>query len=221
MITTVPCMAGKVKPRAAKRIIHIMREKRACQLCGLISILCCPEIHRLLSTEIPSAWVSPLGDPLNKYSYAVPTPSHRAPNTRERWPHPSPKGELGLLWPGIVSSSATQAHIQGLWLVHHNIYLIYVLLDHMKELVLCYYNHKISMSWWGYRISEESQWRPSEDGVPETGGLGPDQLEHLLVTLIGQKGTLWDTPQLPMPLGGMKKCWRGRKDRGMKIFWHF
>ena len=35
----------------------------------------------------------------------------------------------------------------------------------------------------------------------------------LWVGLIGHKGTLLDTPQLPMPLGCLKRCWRDSEAR--------
>lgn len=45
--------------------------------------------------------------------------------------------------------------------------------------------------------------------------------EHLLVKLIGQKGVLCDTPH-SMPPGGLKRCWRGRKDgEGKRLFGGF
>lgn len=83
MNTSVPCVADKVKFRTSKRIINIMREKRACSLCGLSSILHCPEeVHWSLSSERLSPSILPHRDLLDKCSCADPKLGHMAHKNR-------------------------------------------------------------------------------------------------------------------------------------------
>lgn len=45
--------------------------------------------------------------------------------------------------------------------------------------------------------------------------------EHLLIKLFGQKGRLWDTTQLQMPLKQMRSCQESGKDGEAKRFVFF
>lgn len=82
---------------------------------------------------------------------------------QESWPYPLP-GRSGRAVPegldtGQLNNSATiQAQIQGLELVHSNIYLIYELLEHGKRLLLQDQTYRISLTWEQQQdIREESQ----------------------------------------------------------------
>lgn len=70
-------------------------------------------------------------------------------------------------WPTKLS----KVHIQGLGLAHPNTYPIYVLLGHMKGLILQNYMDRISMT---LATVGYLRWY-SDDVVPETRGLEPDQ----------------------------------------------
>ena len=61
-------------------------------------------------------------------------------------------GELG-------NSAATQAQIHGFQLVHLNIYPIYELPEHMKQLVLQNQSHRISMTQENNRTPERNPMR--------------------------------------------------------------
>lgn len=59
MIVSVPCMTDKVKLKSDKKIINFMRNKTACKMHDLSSVLYCPKVHWSLLSERLTSQILP------------------------------------------------------------------------------------------------------------------------------------------------------------------
>ena len=77
---------------------------------------------------------------------------------------------------GLNNYTASQVSIQGFEVIHHKIYPIYDLLEHMKGLVFHTKSCRVTMTQGNNKdVQEESQWRSSIDSVAEGRDLKSDQ----------------------------------------------